>query len=345
MKLLPRDPLACDKVQLQRVRKDLSFGHDDAVPASVVLLAAAQKAQDYRTRAKSLNTMKAYRCDWAHFESWCSNSGIEALSATPDIIAGYVADIAASFRTGTVERRLTAIRHVLRQAGQSGYRDDPALRETVNGIRRANGTHQQGKSAISIALLRAMVERLPSSTAGLRDRALLLLGYAAALRRSEIVGLDVDDVEEAPEGLILHIRRSKMDQTGRGEEVGVVFGTSPATCSVRAFRAWLNSSGIKTGPVFRPIDRHGNVSHLRLSGAAVAQIVQRAALNTGMSADEVARLGAHSLRSGHATAAARAGVPERSIANQGRWKSTRALRQYVRHGSLFVENSSASIGL
>lgn len=316
-----------------------------APPAHLSLVRSDQMAQQYQRHSKSDNTLRAYKSDWADFEQWCSSRSVLALAAAPDVIASYLADLASSRKTGTVERRLTAIAYMKGKAGQARPSIDASVRDTLRGIRRVNGMRQDGKDALSVFLVREMVEGLPPSLAGARDRALILLGFAGALRRSELVGLDVGDIREVPEGLVVKIRRSKTDQVGQGEEVGIVYGSSAVTCPVRAFRAWLNVSGITDGAAFRPIDRHNNLGRSRLSGYAVTLVVQRAASHTGMTDEEVQRLGAHSLRSGHATTAARAGIEERSIAAQGRWRTAKSVRAYIKHGSLFVENSSAHLGL
>ena len=123
--------------------------------------------------------------------------------------------------------------------------------------------------------LRAMLEGLGTDPGGCRDRALLLLGFAGALRRSELVGLDVADVTEGTAGLTVHLRRSKTDQEGAGRTLGIPYGSNPVTCPVRAWRVWLEVSGITEGSAFRPVDRHGHIGATRLSGQAVALVLKR----------------------------------------------------------------------
>ena len=177
---------------------------------------------------------------------------------------------------------------------------------------------------------------------GCRDRALLLLGFAGAMRRSELVGLDVADITEGTDGLIVRLRRSKTDQEGAGRTVGIPFGSNLATCPVRAWRAWLELSSITEGAAFRPVDRHGRIAVTRLSGQAVALVLKRHASRAGLDRDEVA---GHSLRAGLATSAAAAGVPERVIAEQTGHKGTAMLRRYIREGTLFRENAASAVGL
>jgi integrase len=187
-----------------------------------------------------------------------------------------------------------------------------------------------------------MLQGLGSDPAGCRDRALLPLGFAGALRRSELVGLDVDNVCEGTDGLKVHLRRSKTDQEGAGRTLGIPYGSSPVTCPVRAWRAWLEVSGITEGHAFRPVDRHGRIGPRRLSAQAVALVLKRHAARAGLDPAEVA---GHSLRAGLATSAAAIGVPERVIAEQTGHKGTAMLRRYIREGSLFRENAAGAVGL
>src|SRR5262249_12646788 len=143
--------------------------------------------------------------------------------------------------------------------------------------------------------------------------ALVLLGFAGAFRRSELVGLDVADLDFGNDGLTVTLRRSKTDQEGQGRKVGIPYGSNPQTCPVRSLRAWIEVSAIVVGPVFRSVDRHGRVQPARLGGGDVARVVKKLARRAGLDA---AKYAGHSLRAGHATSAAIAGATERSIAAQ-----------------------------
>ena len=156
------------------------------------------------------------------------------------------------------------------------------------------------------------------------------------------MALDTADVEETADGLVVTIRRSKTDQDGQGRRVGLPYGSNPATCPVRALRAWHAASGITEGPLFRPINRHGQIQDRRLTAQSVALVVKRVAEAAGL---DPARFSGHSLRSGLATSAAAAGVSERSIMNQTGHKSVVMVRKYIREGSLFRDNAAAGVGL
>jgi integrase len=188
--------------------------------------------------------------------------------------------------------------------------------------------------------LRAMVQDLGDDILSLRDRSLLLLGFAGAFRRSELTALNIEDLEFTADGVIITIRRSKTDQEAAGRKIGVPFGGSPITCPVRALRAWLDAANLKTGAVFRPIGRWGRVSRDRLSDKAVARVVKKYVEAIGF---DPALFGGHSLRAGMATSAARAGKSERAIMEQTGHRSVNMVRRYIRSGSLFLHNASAGL--
>lgn len=210
------------------------------------------------------------------------------------------------------------------------------------GIRRNKGTAQTAKTPVLVEDLRRMITRLPETLLGVRNRALLLIGFSGAFRRSELVALDVNDVASTRDGLVVTIRRSKTDQDSEGRKIGIPYGSNPATCPIRSLQEWLERSGISDGPLFRPINRHGKMASIRLSGAAVSDVVKRYVEAAGLDATEFA---GHSLRSGLATSAAMAGASERSIMNQTGHRSLNMVRRYIRDGSLFRENAVAVVGL
>ena len=187
-----------------------------------------------------------------------------------------------------------------------------------------------------------MVEALPDDLPGLRDKAILLVGFAGAFRRSEIVGLQVRDVQSSDAGLIVTLRRSKTDQEDASFTKGIPIRTRNTTCPKCALEAWLQLAGITSGPIFRPVDRWGHVGNRALSSLGVARAVKRAL--TALDVDTTDYSG-HSLRAGLVTAAAMAGVSERVIMQQTGHKNTAMLCRYIREGSLFRENAASAVGL
>ena len=302
----------------------------------------AADARDYVAASRAENTTRVYRTGWAQFSAWCAEHGVTPLPASAETVAFYVADLAKVAKPATIDARLAAISAAHRAAGYDSPTKEEAVRLVRRGVRRTLGTAQRQAHPVTVPDLRTMLQGLGTDPAGCRDRALLLLGFAGALRRSELVGLDVADLTGGTDGLTVCLRRSKTDQEGAGRTLGIPFGSNLATCPVRAWRAWLALSSITEGPAFRPVDRHGHIGPTRLSGQAVALVLKRHAARAGLDPGEVA---GHSLRAGLATSAAAAGVPERVIAEQTGHKGTAMLRRYIREGSLFRENAASAVGL
>ena len=314
----------------------------------------------YANRALSERTSRAYAADWRDFKEWCQTQNVEALPATPETLARYLADRAGTLRVSSLERRLIAICRQQRQAGHHIDTRHPKLRAVWAGIRRTHGTAKHGKAPLLVVDIRDMVTVLPEGLLGTRDRALLLVGFAGAFRRSELVGLDFAApaggsgfVEITREGLIVTLTRSKTDQEGHSRRVGIPYGANPLTCPVRALQDWRLAAGVSVGPVFRPINKGGRISSSRLSDKAVALVVKRTAvavakargLDDASAERWAAQFSGHSLRAGHVTAATAAGVDERIIMKQTGHVRIETLRTYIRMGSLWLENSAARLGL
>jgi len=313
-------------------------------PMAVVALVALQdKANEYMSHSKADNTLKAYRCDWSHFTDWCNNHGLQSLPATAEVIAAYLVDmVEKNYKAATIERRLISIAKAHTTAGYEDITKTPLVKETWKGIRRSIGTAQREKSPAVTSDIKAMLNTLPSNLLGIRDRALLLIGFAGGFRRSELVNLDVENLNFTREGLIITITKSKTDQEQQGRKIGIPYGSCCESCPVRSLQLWLEQSVILTGPVFRSVNRHGNLQEGRLSDKAVALIVKRCAESAGLNPDNYS---GHSLRSGMATSAAMNGASERQIMKQTGHKSEQMVRKYIREGSLFLNNAACSLGL
>lgn len=203
------------------------------------------------------------------------------------------------------------------------------------GIRATHGTAPAKKAAVSALDQRHVLATLPSVRRGARDRALLLFGFAGGFRRSELVGLDVADLEAAGDGLRVTVRRAKTDEEGRGHTIAIRRGRHPETDPVAAVQAWIVEAGLVAGPLFRGVRNNGVVEDGRLSDRTVALVVQRAAKRIGLTPERIA---GHSLRRGLATAAAEHGAPERVIMRQTGHRSERILRGYIEEGRLFQDD-------
>jgi len=308
----------------------------DIVPPSL------EQAREFARHSKAESTLRGYRADWRAFCSWCESHALCPLPAAPETVAGYIAECAERLKVGTIQRRLNAIAEAHKATGLDSPTSVGMVRNTLKGIRRVLGTAARPKAPTLTDDIRAMVDATDAGLIGARDRALVLLGFAGAFRRSELVGLDVADCLFGKDGLTVTLRRSKTDQDGAGRKIGIPYGSNPETCPVRMVQAWLEHLGADAGPLFRSISRHGQMQPDRLSGIDVARVVKKLAERAGLDA---AKFAGHSLRAGHATSAAIAGASERSIMNQTGHRSVQMVRRYIRDGSLFRENSAGKLGL
>jgi site-specific recombinase XerD len=288
------------------------------------------------------NTVQSYRYDWDLFAKWCNRLGREALPATTETIAVFLADrLESGNKVASARRRLSAIVNRHREENQTAP-DTSEIHRLLNTIERARGERPLQKKALTVEQLRAIVVGLASTPYGVRDRAMLVLGFASALRRSNIVALNMEDVTIEPEqSATLFIGQEKNHRTGRGREVGVPYGSHESTCPVRCVQAWLKIRGAAApGPLFIRMDRRNFGGRLR--PGYVAMILQEGVKRIGLRSEDY---GAHSLRAGLVTAAAEAGVSELVIADQTGHRSLDMVRQYFRKANLHRANAAASIGL
>ncbi|WFU84825.1 site-specific integrase [Bradyrhizobium sp. CIAT3101] len=319
-----------------------------------------ERAGEYVKNAHSKNTQRAYKTDWEHFEAWCAAHDRASFPAALfETIVPYLTAHAGALKVSTLLRRLTAIRVIHRARGSQIETSDERFRVFWQGLRNKHRVRATKKAPLMSPDLRRAIQALPTTLQGHRDRALLLVGFAAGLRRSELAGLWIAQcaeapgwIEETPDGLVVQLATSKTNQEGEEEAIGIPFGRDEAVCPVRAYRAWLAVSGITQGPIFRPISRHGRMAANAITGAGVALVVKRVVGNTalaeGLSAEKAYALAntfsGHSLRSGLATSAAKNGAPGHAIQRQLRHKSFTTTLEYIRIGSLF-EGNAASFAL
>jgi site-specific recombinase XerD len=296
-------------------------------------------AVGYARAEKAAATRKAYGSDFAIFRAWCEKRGLNALPATPESVAAFLAVEASSgVKPSTIGRRVAAIRYAHKLAGHEPPTASEAVKATARGIRRSVGTAPARKAPATADKVRAMVLATPNTLAGLRDRALLLLGFAGAFRRSELVALNVADVEECDGGMRVRVGHSKTDQEGQGVTIGVVPGT--VACPVKAIKAWLSAAAITEGPIFRPVAKGGHVVNARLTDKSVSDIVKRYAVQIGLDGKA---FGGHSLRAGFLTSAAAKGASVFKMMDTSRHKSVDTLRGYVRDAELFRDHAGTGL--
>ena len=303
---------------------------------------ARKRAAHLVSRSKAANTLRAYRSDWRDFNDWCRHAGREPLPAGPETVALYVASLAEGLKVSTIRRRLAAISKAHQYEGLPTPTTHGIVADVMDGIRREIGYLQKGKSPLLTDDIKALVDVQDGSISGIRNRAILLIGFAGCMRRSEIVGLDIEDCAFVDEGVILLLKRSKTDQYGEGFRKALPFGSATEYCPVQALRRWLDGMGEQTGPVFRRVSRGQSIQDGRLTAQSVALIVKAAARSAGLDPRRYSR---HSLRSGFATQAAVSGVEERAIMEQGAWKSPLMARRYIRDANLFRNNAAGKLGL
>jgi site-specific recombinase XerD len=299
--------------------------------------------EHYARAGISDNTHRAYRSDLSDFIVWCETNGCEPLPASPEVALRYLESLADNGRSwSTIQRRIAAIAKVHRAADLPPPSEDPRFREAIKGLKRLVGAAPRDrKKALLFHDLVGMVRQCPQSYTGRRDAAILLVGWACGLRRSEIVELDVEDITWEDQGIGLTIKRSKTDQAGVGTVVPLFWGRDTELCPVTALEVWLDLSKVETGPIFRSV-RHDTVGVNRLTPRTINRIVKQAAARTGI---DPQKIGAHSLRSGFATSAARGGANLPDIMRVTRHASYKGIKPYIEAGRLFEANPAAKAGL
>lgn len=326
---------------------------------SLALRDLAARATGYAEAASSANTRRAYAADWRHFAGWARREGLDLDQPDPQLVGLYITACASGAKSvggrrnavSTIERRLSALVRVYAQRGLLLDRRDRHIASVLAGIRNSHAAPPRQKEAIGPDELRALLETCDrGSLRGLRDRAMLLIGFAGGLRRSEITGLDLGRdqtadgrgwVDVLPGGLLVTLR----GKTG-WREVEIGPGSTPATCPVAALETWLRFARITEGPLFRRITR-GAPGPLRLNDREVARLVKRAALAAGLrgdlpEADRPALFAGHSLRAGLASSAE---VEERYVQKQLGHASAEMTRRYQRRRDRFRVNLTKAAGL
>ncbi|KQP50822.1 hypothetical protein ASG40_12920 [Methylobacterium sp. Leaf399] len=290
-------------------------------------------AAGFAAASKSDATRRAYAADWRDFTGWCADQGADTLPASGRTVGRYLTHLAGLGRSvSTIDRRAAAIAAVHRAAGHTAPTALEEVRSILAGIRNTLGRRPVKKQALTADLVAKVVRKIRPDLAGHRDRALILLCFGAALRRSELVALDVVDVETHRKGLLVRIGRSKTDQQGRGRTVAVPDGKLKVPA---ALATWLAASGIADGPIFRGADR-GRLSHDRLTAGQFARIVKARCAAVGLDPEGFS---GHSARRGFATTAGDVGADLRHIAGHMRHAKLETTLGYIEDGELFRDNA------
>lgn len=314
--------------------KDFYIDRPDSVVKNENL---TEKSRQSIYVARAENTIDAYKSDWRDFCEWCKYHNQKAFPAEPETIVNYINDLADNAKANTVARRISALTENFDAAG---LRDNPChfpiVKNALRGIKRMKGTMQHGKAPILFEDIKEMLTYVEGpELQQLRDKAILLIGFYGAMRRSEIAGMDVEDLNFTRLGLLVTLRKSKTDQFDQGQVIAIPYVKEKGICAVTALQKWLDASGIVSGPVFRGFTKGHHIRKTRISDKTIALIVKKYVGLMGMDPKEY---GAHSLRHGFATSAAMNHVEEREIMRQTRHKSQAIVRRYIDEADRLIDN-------
>lgn len=304
---------------------------DLILPSKNALSPSEEKLASYIRQSQADNSLRAYRADMEHFRKWGGK-----VPASPEIVAGYLADHASALSLATLRRRLASISKAHRLKECASPVQTEIVRLAIRGIARAHGKPQRQIAPLLKEDLLHVLSLMGTGHKGVRDRALLLIGFAGAFRRSELVAINCTDLEITDRGLLVTITRSKTDQLGEGRKVAIPYARG-TVCPVGALRDWLSVAGISEGAAFRSVSKSGRIGTCALSTRAVASVIKERMEAAGY---DPADFSGHSLRAGLATSAAIEGVPTRKIKAQTGHKSDAMLGRYIRDADIFTENAA-----
>ena len=308
------------------------------MPASAVQASPeVEQARSFIRSSRAASTLRAYASDWSRFKAWCASRAVSSLPASPGAVALFLtAEAHAGSGASTITRRSAAIRYMHELHRHASPTTDPEVLALVSGIRRTIGARIVQKAPATVDRLVAMLSQCPDTIKGKRDRALLALGFSGAFRRSELVALEVQDIEETEHGLRVLIRRSKTDQEGRGHEIAILRGARLR--AVEALRDWLTAASIMSGTVFRRVNKSDRVMAQALAAESVADLVKHYAALAGF---DPASYAGHSLRAGFLTSAAEAGADVLRMMDVSRHKKVETVRGYIRRADAFKNHAGA----
>lgn len=300
---------------------------------------ALKNAKKKASKRRAKNTRAAYKSDFEQFAKWCTQNEYPSLPARPDIVALYISALDdKGLKPSTIRRSLTSIRQAHKAASLPSPVND-FVRDVEQGIRRDKGIAPLKAAPITLERLQRIVQNIQSNFIGYRDKALFLVGWAGALRRSELVNIRVEDIEDRAEGIVIRLRKSKTDQEGKGRPVPIPFINDASLCPVRALRKWIDVSGISSDFVFRSIGPGGikliyEALPRNLTPRSISLIIKRHVKRAGYDPKSYS---GHSLRSGFITSAAAAGCKERHIMAITGHASQKVMREYIQEGTLFKD--------
>ena len=274
--------------------------------------------------SKADNTLKAYQSDFRDFTAFCVKNGFSSMPTQPKILALYITHLSKSYKFSTLKRRIASISVIHKLKGHYLDVKHPIIMENLHGIKRTLGSRQKAKKPLLINDLKLIIKVIDKEN--IRDKALILIGFAGGFRRSELVNIDYEDIEFVPEGIKILIKRSKTDQSGEGAIKAIPYFDNQEFCPVLALKKYID----------KKFKNKNNAKIFEISDKSVALIIKKYAEKAGLDAS---RYAGHSLRSGFATTAAEFGAEERNIMAMTGHKTTQMVRRYIQEANLFKNNA------
>jgi len=277
--------------------------------------------------SKSLNTLRAYKADYRDFALFCAKHGFKSMPSDPKILSLYLTQLSQTSKFSTLKRRLASISVIHKLSGHYIDTKHPMITENLMGIKRVKGSYQKAKKPILINDLKLIVnviDKDKKEKRRLKNRALILVGFAGGFRRSELVAIEYEDIDFVAEGVKIFVKRSKTDQSGEGMTKAIPYFSNPNCCPVISLKKWIEMSEVKNGKIFDMSDK------------SVALTIKKYAAIAGLDSNKYS---GHSLRSGFATSTAELGAEERSIMAMTGHKTTQMVRRYIQEANLFKNNA------
>lgn len=308
--------------------------------ASSEIAQTLESVKRYAQKSKSDNTRRAYKSDWNDFVLYCDRYGLTPSPATPETVVLYLTSLAdGGAKYSTLKRRIAAINQVHKLNGMASPATD-SVKEILKGIKNENGSAQEQKAALLFPEISQLIRLIDTDLKGQRDRAMILLGFAGFLRRSELCGLKLEYIKFVDSGLIITLPQAK---TGANQEIAIEAGAFPVFCPVGNLKKWIDQSGITSGYLFPYVDKGGKIQNPEkpITTAGFVKMLKKYCEKIGINPDEI---GGHSLRAGGATQASLNNASETGIKKHGRWKSD-VYQEYIRIADRFKNNPSGKLGL
>ena len=284
--------------------------------------------------SKSVNTIRAYKSDFNHFVNFCKKNNFKPLPAYPKIVSFYITDLSSTSKVSTLKRRLASISVIHKLKGHYIDIKHPLIIENLMGIQRKKGVFQKSKKPILINELKEIISIIDNSEKDerkkARDKALMLIGFSGGFRRSELVNIDLEDLEFTKEGVKIFLKRSKTDQSGEGMIKAIPYFKDINFCPIHSLKRWIEISQINKGLIFD------------ISDKMVAILIKKYLSEAGFDSEKYS---GHSLRSGFATVAADSGADEKSIMTMTGHKTTQMVRRYIKETNLFKNNALKKMNL